>query len=100
MDDRRSTIVPMPPRDHAAARPARPERDIPLRVRTRQMAADLAATLRLVWSASPKLLALILTLSIVLALVPAIALWVGKLLLDEVARAIAGELQSPAAAYQ
>ena len=78
----------MPPRDHAAARPPKPEPVIPLRVRTRQMVADLLATARLVWSASPRLLSLILVLSILLALVPAATLWVGKLLLDEVARAI------------
>ena len=80
----------MPPRDHAAARPPKPEPVIPLRMRTRQMLADLSATARLVWSASPRLLSLILVLSILLALVPAATLWVGKLLLDEVARAIAG----------
>jgi ATP-binding cassette subfamily B protein len=64
------------------------------------MLADLLATARLVWSASPGLLSLILALSIVLALVPAATLWVGKLLLDEVARAISGELQGPADAFR
>ncbi len=64
------------------------------------MLADLAATARLVWSASPGLLLLILVLSIVLALIPAATLWVGKLLLDEVARAVAGELQSADMAYR
>ena len=90
----------MPPRDHAAAAPPKPEPAIPLRMRTRQMLADLAATARLVWSASPGLLSLILVLSIVLALVPAATLWVGKLLLDEVARAIAGGFQNAADAYR
>ena len=89
----------MPARDHAAARPPQPDPAIPLRMRTRQMLADLAATARLVWSASPGLLTLILVLSIVLALVPAATLWVGKLLLDEVARAIAGGFPSAADAY-
>src|SRR3990172_11546195 len=90
----------MPPRDHAAGRPPKPEPVIPLRMRTRQMLADLLATTRLVWSASPRLLSLILVLSILLALVPAATLWVGKLLLDEVARAIAGGFQNADAAYR
>ena len=64
------------------------------------MLADLAATARLVWSASPRLLSLILLLSILLALVPAATLWVGKLLLDEVARAIAGGFPNAAEAYR
>jgi ATP-binding cassette subfamily B protein len=64
------------------------------------MLADLAATAHLVWSASPRLFSLILCLSIVLALVPAATLWVGKLLLDEVARAIGGELPDANVAYR
>ncbi len=68
-------------------------------MRTRQMLADLASTAQLVWSASPGLFSLILCLSILLALVPAATLWVGKLLVDEVARAIAGQLQNADAAY-
>src|SRR5687768_1742669 len=90
----------MTPRDHAAAPPPKGEPVIPLRMRTRQMLADLSATTRLVWSASPGLLSLILALSILLALVPAAALWVGKLLLDEVARAISGEFQNAQDAYR
>jgi ATP-binding cassette subfamily B protein len=69
-------------------------------MRTRQMLADLRATIRLVWSASPGLLSLIVFLSILLALVPATTLWVGKLLLDEVALAIGGELQNADVAYR
>jgi ATP-binding cassette subfamily B protein len=64
------------------------------------MLSDLAATGRLVWSASPGLFSLILCLSILLALVPAATLWVGKLLIDEVARAIAGNAQDADAAYR
>jgi ATP-binding cassette subfamily B protein len=64
------------------------------------MIADLLATARLVWSASPGLLSLILVISVLLALVPATTLWVGKLLLDEVARAIAGEFQNADVAYR
>ena len=63
-------------------------------MRTRQMLADLLQTATLVWSASPRLLSLILSLSILLALVPAATLWVGKLLLDEVARRISGGFQN------
>ena len=58
------------------------------------------ATARLVWSASPGLLSLILFLSILLALVPAATLWVGKLLLDEVARAVTGGFQNSDQAYR
>ena len=81
------------------AKPKAPTPSIPLKVRTRQMASDLAATARLVWEASPGLFSLILVLSLLLALVPAAALWVGKLLLDEVALAVRGGFASPAVAY-
>jgi ATP-binding cassette subfamily B protein len=69
-------------------------------MRTRQMLTDLAATAQLVWSASPGLFSLIVCLSVILALVPAATLWIGKLLIDEVARAVAGELPSADAAYR
>jgi ATP-binding cassette subfamily B protein len=72
-----------------------PNPSIPLRVRTRQMLSDLAATARLVWDASPGLFCLILLLSLLLALVPAAILWVGKLLIDEVARAVTGGVATP-----
>jgi ATP-binding cassette, subfamily B, bacterial len=90
----------VPPSDHAAARPPRPEPVIPFRARWRQLAADLTATVRLVWSASPGWLSLILFLSLLLALVPAATLWVGKLLLDEVARAVTGGFQNSDLAYR
>ncbi|MSO57218.1 MAG: ABC transporter ATP-binding protein [Acidobacteria bacterium] len=64
------------------------------------MAGDLAATVRLVWSASPGLLSLILFLSILLALVPAATLWVGKLLIDDVARAVTGGFPNAEDAYR
>ena len=64
------------------------------------MVSDLSATVHLVWSASPWLLSLILCLSVLLALVPAATLWVGKLLLDEVARAVTGALQDADGAYR
>src|SRR4051812_17588477 len=81
------------------AKPKAPTPSIPLKLRTRQMASDLAATARLVWDASPGLFSLILVLSLLLALVPAAALWVGKLLIDEVALAVRGGFASPAVAY-
>ena len=64
------------------------------------MAADLAATARLVWDASPRLFSLILLLSLILALVPAATLWVGKLLIDAVALAIRGGFASQQVAYR
>ena len=64
----------VPPKDHSGARQTKPEPALPLGVRTRQMLADLAATARLVWSASPGLFSLILCLSTLLALVPAATL--------------------------
>lgn len=90
----------VPPRDHWNPKPPRPEPDIPLHARTQQLAADLSATVRLVWSASPGLLSLILCLSVLLALVPAATLWVGKLLIDDVARAVTGGFQTADAAYR
>src|SRR4029453_1402726 len=90
----------MPPSDHSAPRPPQPEPAIPWRVRTRQMLGDLAATARLVWSASPGLYSLILVLSVLLALLPAAGPGVGKPLIDEVARAVSGNLQNADAAYQ
>jgi len=64
------------------------------------MARDLAATARLVWEASAGLFSIILALSIVLALVPAATLWVGKLLLDAVALAVRGGFPTQQAAYR
>jgi ATP-binding cassette subfamily B protein len=64
------------------------------------MFADLAATAGLVWEASPGLFSLILFLSLLLALVPAATLWVGKLLIDAVALAIRGGFPNQQAAYR
>ena len=80
-------------------KPQPPGPSIPLRVRTRQMLADLAATARLVWDASPLLFSVVLFLSLILALVPAATLWVGKLLLDEVALAVRRGFASEQVAY-
>lgn len=73
---------------------------IPLKVRTRQMLIDLGATARLVWDASAGLFVLILVISLVLALVPAATLWVGKLLLDDVALAVRGGFGNADIAYR
>jgi len=62
------------------------------------MAADLAATAHLVWEASAGLFSLILVFSVIIALVPAATLWVGKLLIDAVALAVRGGFATPAAA--
>jgi ATP-binding cassette subfamily B protein len=64
------------------------------------MFADLAATTRLVWDASPGLFSLILFLSVILALVPAATLWVSKLLIDGVALAIRGGFPNQQVAYR
>src|SRR3954469_21951293 len=64
------------------------------------MVADLTATARLVWDASAGLFTLIIFLSVILALVPAATLWIGKLLVDAVALAVRGGFPSPQAAYQ
>ena len=64
------------------------------------MAADLAATARLVWDTNGGLFAIILCLSVVLALVPAATLWVSKLLLDAVALAVRGGFPTPQEAYR
>jgi ATP-binding cassette subfamily B protein len=64
------------------------------------MVADLTATARLVWEASAGLFSLILALSVVIALVPASTLWVGKLLIDAIALAVRGGFSSPDAAYR
>lgn len=70
------------------------------RERARVMAHDLIVTTRLVGEAGPRYVAALLVLSAILALVPAATLWVGKLLLDEVALAIAGAPQGPEGAYR
>jgi ATP-binding cassette subfamily B protein len=53
---------------------------------------DLFATLGLVWEASPKQGTLLTSLSLLLAFMPAVTLYISKLLLDAVAAAINGEL--------
>ena len=70
------------------------------RVPWRTNLRDLAATLRLVWRASPLQTALMASLSLVQAFVPAVTIWISKLLLDAVAAAISGQLGSPEAAFR
>src|SRR5260221_9525835 len=64
------------------------------------MVSDLAATARLVWETSAGLFSLILLLSVILGLVPAATLWIGKLLLDAVALAGRGGFLTQEAAYR
>jgi ATP-binding cassette subfamily B protein len=59
---------------------------------TRTTFRDLFATLGLVWEASPKQGTLLTSLSLLLAFMPAVTLYISKLLLDAVAAAINGEL--------
>ena len=54
-------------------------------------ARDLAATMRLVWLASPAHASVIIAASLLAAFTPAASLWVNKLILDTVTRAIQGE---------
>jgi ATP-binding cassette subfamily B protein len=53
---------------------------------------DLRTTLELVWEASPAQTLLILVTSLAQAFVPAASLWVSKLLVDDVALAVQGNL--------
>ncbi len=62
-------------------------------------ARDLRATLALVWATDPRRTALIGVLSLVQAGLPAVTLWVGKLLLDAVALAVTGGFGSEAEAF-
>lgn len=61
---------------------------------------DLGATLALVWRASPGQTVLIVALSLAQAFVPAVTIWISKLLLDAVAAAITGGLGSPQEAFR
>ena len=60
---------------------------------------DLATTLSLVWEASPLRTIAIALLSLVQAGLPAANMWVAKLLLDQVAAAIAGQAGTPGQAF-
>lgn len=60
---------------------------------------DLGATLGLVWHTSPLQMLVAAGLSLVQAFVPALTIWIGKLLLDAVAGAIEGRLGSPDEAF-
>ncbi|HEU4741210.1 MAG TPA: ABC transporter ATP-binding protein [Meiothermus sp.] len=63
-----------------------------VRLRPRVLLADLAQTLRLVWEASPFHSVLIGLLVLLQAFIPAASLWVTKLLIDDVALAVQGQL--------
>jgi ATP-binding cassette, subfamily B, bacterial len=65
----------------------------------RTHARDLRATLALVWATDPGQTALIGTLSLVQAFVPAASLWVAKLLLDAVVQAVTGSFAGEAEAF-
>ncbi len=57
--------------------------------------ADLRSTLSLVWETSRSRTLLIIALSLAQAIMPALGMWIAKLLLDAVADAIAGSLGTP-----
>ena len=61
---------------------------------------DLRATVRLVWQTSPRQTVLITLLSLTQAFIPAASLWISKLLLDNVAAAVTGQLGTPAEAFR
>src|SRR5687767_7374386 len=65
----------------------------------RLMARDLVATVRLVWSADPWHTGLLIATSAISGAIPAATLWVGKLMLDAVAAAVAGQYATPEDAY-
>ena len=60
---------------------------------------DLLATLQLVWSTSPLQTLVAAGLSLLQAFIPAVTIWISKLLLDAVAGAIEGRLGTPEAAF-
>jgi ATP-binding cassette subfamily B protein len=64
------------------------------------MPSDLAKTARLVWQAAPWQVLVLVALTGLSALVPAFALWIGKLLIDAVARAIADGGRDAPRAYR
>ncbi|MER3444454.1 MAG: ABC transporter ATP-binding protein [Meiothermus sp.] len=76
-------------------RPPRPSRapdEAAPPLRPRVLLADLRATLRLVWASSPPQTLLIAATSVLQAFIPAASLWVSKLLIDDVALAVQGQL--------
>ena len=65
----------------------------------RSYGRDLLATLQLVWSTSPLQTLVAAGLSLIQAFIPAVTIWISKLLLDAVAGAIEGRLGTPEAAF-
>lgn len=72
--------------------------ETPTAVSWRVHLGDLGETLSLVWQSNPRRTVTVALLSLVQALLPAANLWVAKLLLDAVAKAIAGTLGTAAEA--
>ena len=71
-----------PPKSEEATPPLQPK----------QLLADLGATLGLVWASSPPQTLMVGFISILQAFIPAASLWVSKLLIDDVALAVQGQL--------
>ena len=76
-----------------------PRQPPPAAVSWRVHAADLGATLALVWESSRWRTILIATMSLLQAGIPALNMWIAKLLLDGVAAAITGDAGSPQDAF-
>ena len=74
-----------------------PRQPPPAAVSWRVHAADLGATLALVWESSRWRTVLIATMSLLQAGIPAVNMWIAKLLLDGVAAAMAGARLRPVA---
>jgi ATP-binding cassette subfamily B protein len=87
--------VTRPPHPPAKAPKPRPGRAPTWRTHAR----DLRTTLGLVWATDPRRTALIAVLSVLQAGVPAVTLWIGKLLLDAVALAITGGFATEGEAF-
>jgi ATP-binding cassette subfamily B protein len=56
---------------------------------------NLPPLLRMVWDTSPPLTTATLALRLISALIPVGQLWIGKLIIDQVVRAVQGRLQDP-----
>lgn len=70
--------------------PAPPKTDTPLSTKT--LLADFSSTVSLVWQSGPAQTVLIIITSVIQAFIPAASLWISKLLVDDVAKAVQGQL--------
>src|SRR5690606_21450202 len=83
----------------AVMRAPRPQTTPPVPVSWRVHLKDLGATLGLVLESNRLQSILIALFSLVQAVIPAASIWIAKLLLDAVARAVNGEAGTPSEAF-